>query len=251
MLRGGLCGAQAPLKHGAWDPAMRVQRADAQAVQIIAPAPAGTTPRAVFHATVLGPSSLQVRGLRGCTQGVARQCTWVGTDEDIGRGHHTHRCAPYPHGVVVEQQECTARDVAIRAAHQLCQCMLTAPCNCSSSLQAAVASHETGLQFRFSFIPTEPGPHHVTLRLEYYDEATTLEGIERPEEVPPCVPSVSVPVPVSEAAAAGLEPGGQVGLGLVLLRIFSPFNPLGLVSILNPATIRFLRLIHPTGGVCV
>jgi hypothetical protein len=129
--------------------------------------------------------------------------------------------------------------------------MLTAPCNCSSSLQAAVASHETGLQFRFSFIPTEPGPHHVTLRLEYYDEATTLEGIERPEEVPPCVPSVSVPVPVSEAAAAGLEPGGQVGLGLVVLRIFSPFNPLGLVSILNPATIRFLRLIHPTGGVCV
>lgn len=54
---------QAPLKYAEWDAKMMVERASADDVAVLATAPVGTTPRAVFHATVLGPSSMQVRAL--------------------------------------------------------------------------------------------------------------------------------------------------------------------------------------------
>ena len=55
---------QAPLKYAEWDAEMVVERAAADGVEVLATAPVGTTPRAVFHTTVLGPSSMQVGALR-------------------------------------------------------------------------------------------------------------------------------------------------------------------------------------------
>jgi hypothetical protein len=55
---------QAPLKYAEWDAEMVVERAAADGVTVLATAPVGTTPRAVFHSTVMGPSSMQVGELR-------------------------------------------------------------------------------------------------------------------------------------------------------------------------------------------
>jgi hypothetical protein len=50
-----------------------------------------------------------------------------------------------------------------------------------SDSQTATASHVAGLRFRFGFVPVEPGPHQLAVRLEYFDANTTLEGVERPQ----------------------------------------------------------------------